>query len=49
VRVTIGTRGVKNGQVELKMRSESESVDVPIKGAPAVIREKVKDLYDSLK
>jgi len=49
VRVTVGLRGVKNGQVELKMRAESESVNIPVKDAATVIREKVKDLYDSLK
>lgn len=49
VRVTAGLRGVKNGQVELKVRAESESVNIPVKDAAAVIREKVKDLYDSLK
>ena len=49
VRVTIGVKGVNNGQVELKLRAESESVDIPIHDAPAIIREKIKDLYDSLK
>jgi prolyl-tRNA synthetase len=49
VRVTVGLRGVKNGQVEIKLRAESESVDVPVKDAPAFIKEKIKDLYDSLK
>ncbi len=49
LRVTVGLRGVKNGQVELKLRSEPDSVNVPIKDAAAVILGKVKDLYDSLK
>jgi len=49
VRVTVGLRGVKNGQVELKLRAESESVNVTIQDAPTVIGEKVKNLYDSLK
>ncbi len=49
VRVTVGLRGVKNGQVEIKLRAESESVDMPVKDAPAFIKEKIKDLYDSLK
>ena len=49
VRVTIGTRGVKNGQVEMKLRHQSESEDVPVKGASAIIIQKVKELYDSLK
>ena len=49
VRVTVGLRGVKGGQVEMKLRAESGSTDVPIKDAPSVIKEKVKELYDSLK
>ena len=49
VRVTVGLRGVKSGHVEIKLRAESESTDVQIKDAPAIIREKVKELYDSLK
>jgi prolyl-tRNA synthetase len=48
VRVTIGLRGVKEGLVEMRLRTESESVNVPIKDAPAIILEKVKNLYDSL-
>ena len=48
VRVTVGLRGVKEGLVEMRLRTESESVNVPIKDAPAIIREKVKNLYDSL-
>ena len=49
VRVTVGIKGVEKGQVELKLRSESESVDIPFNDAPAIIREKIKSLYDSLK
>ncbi|MEA2038619.1 MAG: proline--tRNA ligase [Thermodesulfobacteriota bacterium] len=49
VRVTVGIRGVKNGQVEIKLRSESDITVVPIENASAVIREQVKILYDSLK
>ena len=49
VRVTVGSRGVTNGQVEIKLRSESESIPVPIEHASATIIEKTKDLYDSLK
>ena len=47
VRVTIGLRGIKSGQVEVKQRAESGSVGVPIRDASAIIRQKVKDLYDS--
>ncbi|SPD74434.1 prolyl-tRNA synthetase [uncultured Desulfobacterium sp.] len=48
VRVTIGLRGVKEGLAEMRLRSESESINIPLKNAPAVIMEKVKLLYDSL-
>ncbi len=49
VRVTVGSRGVKEGQMEIKLRFESESLIVPIGEAAAIIEEKVKGLYDSLK
>ena len=49
VRLTVGLRGVKSGQVELKIRHESESTNVPVGDISAVVREKVKALYDSLK
>jgi len=48
VRVTVGSRGAKEGQVEIKLRSQSESMNVPIGGASAFVRDKVKKLYDSL-
>lgn len=49
VRVTLGTRNLKKGQVELKIRSESESTLIPFQGASVIIKEKVKELYDSIK
>ncbi len=49
VRVTVGLRGLKSGQVEVKLRSESESMAVPVRDGSAYVMEKVKDLYDSLK
>jgi len=49
VRVTVGSRGIKKGEIEIKLRSESEIMVVPIKNATAVIREKVEALYDSVK
>jgi prolyl-tRNA synthetase len=49
VRVTVGLRGVRNGQIEVKLRADSESIVVPIEHASATIIEKTKDLYDSLK
>ncbi|HDZ90906.1 MAG TPA: proline--tRNA ligase [Deltaproteobacteria bacterium] len=47
VRVTVGARGIKAGQVEIKVRSETESFFLPIAHAAPSIREKVKALYDS--
>ncbi len=49
IRVTVGSRGVKEGQMEIKLRSESESRMVPITEAAAIVKEKVKELYDSIK
>ena len=49
VRVTVGLRGLRNDQVEVKLRAEPESIVVPINEASAIIRQKTKDLYDSLK
>ena len=49
VRVTVGTRGVRNGQVEIKLRAEAESIMVPIENALDTIMQKISDLYDSLK
>ncbi|MBL7212902.1 MAG: proline--tRNA ligase [Desulfobacteraceae bacterium] len=49
VRVTVGSRGAKEGQVEIKLRSQPESINVPIGEASAFVRDKVKKLYDSLK
>ena len=49
VRVIVGLKGVKKGQIEIKLRSESENINVPVKDVSAIIREKMKALYDSLK
>jgi len=49
LRVIVGLKGVKKGQIETKLRAESESINAPAKDASAIIREKVKALYDSLK
>ena len=48
VRITVGVKGVKNGEVELKLRAESDNELIPIKDAPLIIQDKVKSLYDSL-
>jgi len=37
LRVTVGSRGLKQGTVELKKRTESESQEVPIDGAVAAV------------
>jgi prolyl-tRNA synthetase len=49
IRVTVGLRGVKDGKVEVKLRPESESIVVSVENATAFIRNKIKELYDSLK
>jgi prolyl-tRNA synthetase len=49
VRVTIGLRGLEKGLVEIKLRTEQESISVPVKDAKAIIMEKVTALYDSIK
>jgi prolyl-tRNA synthetase len=49
VGVTVGMRNLKNGQVEIKLRSEKESSRVPLQDAPTLISKKVMELYDSIK
>ena len=49
IRVTIGTRHLKNGQIEMKLRSEPENVLISIKDAPSIILSKINELYDSSK
>ena len=44
VRVTVGARGLKQGTVELKKRTESESTDVPVDDAAAVARDALDEL-----
>ncbi len=48
VRVTLGSRKVREGQVEMKIRSQRESLDVPVGDAAGMVEGKVKELYDSL-
>ena len=48
LRVIVGLKGLKEGNIEIKLRSEPDRLNVPAKDAPAIIREKVKALYDSL-
>ena len=49
IRVTVGLRWVKDGQVEIKLRPEHENIVISVKDATAFIRNKIKELYDSLK
>ncbi|NOQ84759.1 MAG: proline--tRNA ligase [Myxococcales bacterium] len=44
VRITIGSRGLKQGTVELKKRTDSESQDVPMDGAAAATRAALAEL-----
>jgi len=49
IRITLGTRNLKTGQVEMKIRAESESLLIPLQDASRIIKVKVKELYDSIK
>jgi prolyl-tRNA synthetase len=49
IRITVGERTLKQGMVELKVRSERESSLVPLAQAPEAARAKVKELYDQIK
>jgi prolyl-tRNA synthetase len=48
VRVTVGMRNLKNSEVEMKLRTEKESSRVPLQDALSLIKQKVKELYDSI-
>jgi prolyl-tRNA synthetase len=47
LRVTVGTRGVKNGEVEVKMRAEKEPRSLSMRDAEGFIRKQVRLLNDS--
>jgi prolyl-tRNA synthetase len=49
LRVTIGDRGLKKNQVEIKERADSEIKMVPVQDALTTITHRVQELYDSLK
>ncbi|VBB46951.1 prolyl-tRNA synthetase [uncultured Desulfatiglans sp.] len=49
VRVTIGARGIRNGEVEVRLRSAAESESVPVAEAVGLVRRKVAEGYDSVK
>jgi prolyl-tRNA synthetase len=48
IRVTIGSRSLGRGEVELKLRAEAEAGSIPVGEASQRILERVKNLYDSL-
>jgi prolyl-tRNA synthetase len=48
LRITVGTRNLKNSQVELKVRSEEESSRISLTEASAIVMKKVDELYDSI-
>jgi len=49
LRIAIGTRNLKKGQVEVKLRSESDSILVSLRDSASVILDKINKLYDSTK
>jgi prolyl-tRNA synthetase len=49
VRVTVGKRGVKNGEVEMKLRTEKESQPILLKDAVDLLLKQVRLLHDSAK
>jgi prolyl-tRNA synthetase len=48
LRITIGTRHLKNGNVEMKWRSEKESSLISLQDAPSIIHKKITEHYDSI-
>ena len=48
LRVTIGSKSLNNGQVEMKLRSESESTLISFQDSVSIITAKIKELYDTL-
>jgi prolyl-tRNA synthetase len=49
LRIAIGTRNLKNGQVEMKLRSESDSSVISLRDSASIILNKINELYDSTK
>jgi prolyl-tRNA synthetase len=49
IRVTLGLRNIREGKAEMKLRSEPDNVVIPLSEASGIVREKVKDLYGSVK
>jgi prolyl-tRNA synthetase len=49
LRIAIGTRNLKKGQVEVKLRAESDSVNVSLRDCASMILDKIDKIYDSTK
>ena len=49
VRLTLGLRNIREGKAEMKVRSEPDNVIISLSEAAGIAREKVKDLYGSVK
>lgn len=49
IRITIGSRSLEKGQVEMKFRKEKESALIPLAETEKRIQESIRALYDSLK
>lgn len=48
VRVTVGSKGVRKREVEIRMRKDGRSEDAPLDGASASVLRHVAALYDSI-
>jgi prolyl-tRNA synthetase len=49
LRITIGSQNIKKGDIELKLRSETESLFISLGDSVSIILDKIKKLYDSIK
>jgi prolyl-tRNA synthetase len=49
LRIAVGTRNLKKGRVEVKLRAESDSVTVSLRDCASMILDKINKLYDSTK
>ena len=47
IRVTVGKRGVKNGEIEMKLRTEKDSQSILLKDAVEIVLKQVRLLHDS--
>ncbi|MEW6667087.1 MAG: proline--tRNA ligase [Thermodesulfobacteriota bacterium] len=47
VRLTLGLRTVREGRAEMKLRTQSDNVFLPLADAPGIAAAKVKELYGS--